>query len=272
MRRQDLIFSWSESLPTRTVAFIARVPERDRVGRSVFWRSIRAISERVEAGPVEGAEGRAEEDPRSLGRRARENARGIEVSSEKIGVCPHFAMKRGGGSGGYRAAATDRRKVSGMRLSFLCWPREPPPDLTSGESALGLPGDPGSADQPEKLPVRAERNDFQISIGDRSRRDDTSCTHTTYDRTRKCVLFSAVRVTDCGRQEELTPAIDALPVLDLRDRHDRSRLVDLVDDAVLAYPKPVEILEPLEFFRPERSRVVSQGENHRVGAFENFPR
>jgi len=57
---------------------------------------------------------------------------------------------------------------------------------------------------------------------------------------------------------------------DPRDGHDRGSFVDRVEDAVPAYPDPVEALETLEFFRPERARVVSKGENRRVDTFEYF--
>jgi len=53
------------------------------------------------------------------------------------------------------------------------------------------------------------------------------------------------------------------------DRHERGGIVDLIEDAVLAQPEPAEILETLEFFRPERSGILSQGENQGIGAFEN---
>ena len=65
-------------------------------------------------------------------------------------------------------------------------------------------------------------------------------------------------------------SIDVLAMCHPGDRHERGGFVDLIEDAVLAPPEPVEILEALEFFRPERSRVVGQGENQGVGAFENF--
>jgi hypothetical protein len=59
-------------------------------------------------------------------------------------------------------------------------------------------------------------------------------------------------------------------VFDLGDGHGRGRLVDLVDDPILPYSDSVEILETWELFRSERSGVLSQGKDLRVGAFENF--
>jgi hypothetical protein len=67
------------------------------------------------------------------------------------------------------------------------------------------------------------------------------CTHIAYDCTRNTYTFGPSGATGYAASAG------------------RGSFVDLIDNAVLAYPDPVEILEPLEFFRPERSGVLSQG-------------
>src|SRR2546425_1169100 len=59
-------------------------------------------------------------------------------------------------------------------------------------------------------------------------------------------------------------------MFDLGDGHGRGSLVDLIDDAIFAIPDTVKTLETLELFRSERSGVLGQCKNLRVGAFENF--